>query len=490
MRKINMNLGELFKSLKGEFLNYKDSKVEGIAENSKEVKKNYIFVALQGLKTHGKNHIDEAIKNGAICLVTDEKIEDIQITQFITEKPVETMHEILKRFYGIPEFKIIGVTGTNGKTTITNFLSFVFKKMGIKNGVIGTLNSRVDEKIIYRGYTTPPSTHLYKIFDEMKKEKVEYLFMELTSHGLEQKRIFNIEIDGLIYTGITRDHLDFHKTMENYYNAKKKAFDLLKEEAPSIINVENIYGKRVFKEIKHKNKKCYGMYLENLDFRVFIRYLSSNGMGLKIEYENKKIEFETKLIGKFNAYNTCSVFAILKEMGFKEESFIKHISEFEGVEGRLEKINTRKGFDIYIDYAHTPDAIGAVLETLKSLHPKKIITVFGAGGNRDKEKRPIMGRIAAELSDTVILTTDNPRFEDPYEIIEDIKSGIPEGELNKVIVEIDRKKAIEKGIEMAEKGDLILIAGKGHEDYMEIKGKRIPFKDKDVVLEILREKNE
>ncbi|MEN3046193.1 MAG: UDP-N-acetylmuramoyl-L-alanyl-D-glutamate--2,6-diaminopimelate ligase [Candidatus Hydrothermales bacterium] len=485
-----MKLGELFKSLNGEFLNYKEIEVEGIAENSKEVKKNYIFVALPGLKTHGKNHIDEAIKNGAICIVTDEKFENLNITQFITEKPLEVMHEILKRFYGKPEFKIIGVTGTNGKTTTTNLLSFVFSKMGIKNGVIGTLNSRVGERIIYQGYTTPPSTHLYKIFHEMNKEKIEYLFMEITSHGLEQKRIYNIEIDGLIYTGITQDHLDFHKTMENYYNAKKKAFNLLKEEAPSIINIENIYGKRVFEEIERKNKKSYGMYLENLDYRVFIRYLSTNGMGLKIEYDNKKVEFETKLIGKFNAYNICSVFAILKELGFDEESFTKYMGEFEGVEGRLEKIKTKRGFDIFIDYAHTPDAIGAVLETLRSLQPRRIITIFGAGGNRDKEKRPLMGRIAAEFSDIVIITTDNPRFEDPIKIIEDIKSGIPEGELNKVIVISDRKKAIEKGIEIAEEGDLLLVAGKGHEEYMEVKGEKIPFKDKDVVLEILKEKNE
>ena len=484
-----MNLKDLFKNLKGEFINFKNYEVKGITENSKEVEKNYVFITLKGTKTSGKNFIKEAIEKGAICILTDEKINNIQIPQFITYDIYGTMHKILKRFYSTPKFKIIGVTGTNGKSTITNYLSFIFDKLGIKNGVIGTLSSRVGDKIIFKGYTTPPATYLYRIFNEMEKEKIEYLFMEVTSHGLEQKRIYDITLQGLIYTGITRDHLDFHKTMENYYEAKKKAFYLLGKYSPAIINIENPYGKRVFEEIENKNKKSYGFYLEELDYRVFIKYISSQGMGLKIEYGNRNIDFETKLIGKFNAYNICAVFAMLKELSFKEKDFIKPLSEFEGIEGRLEKIFTKRGFYIYIDYAHTPDALNASLETLKSLHPKKIIAIFGAGGNRDREKRPMMGRIASEYADILILTNDNPRFEDPMKIIEDIKKGIPEGELNKVIIEPDRKKAIKKGIEIAEKGDIILIAGKGHEDYMEIKGEKIPFKDRDVVMEILEEKS-
>ncbi len=483
-----MNLRDLFKNLKGEFINFKNYEVKGIAENSKEIEKNYVFITLKGTKTSGKNFIKEAIERGAICILTDEKINNIEIPQFITDDIYETMHKILKRFYSKPKFKIIGVTGTNGKSTITNYLSFIFDKLGIKNGVIGTLSSRVGDKIIFKGYTTPPATYLYRIFNEMEKQKIEYLFMEVTSHGLEQKRIYNIPLQGLIYTGITRDHLDFHKTMENYYKAKKKAFDLLRKNSPSVINIENPYGKRIFEEIKNKNKKSYGFYLEELDYRVFIKYISSQGMGLKIEYKSKSIDFETKLIGKFNAYNICAVFAMLKELSFKEEDFIKPLSEFGGIEGRLEKIFTR-GFHIYIDYAHTPDALNASLETLKSLHPKKIIAIFGAGGDRDREKRPMMGRIASEYADILILTNDNPRFEDPIKIIEDIKSGIPEGELNKVKIEPDRRKAIKIGIEMAEKGDIVLIAGKGHEDYMEIKGEKIPFKDKEVVMEIVKEKS-
>jgi len=483
-----MKLKNLFKNLEGKFVNFKDHKVEGIAENSKEVKKNYIFVALKGLHSEGKKYVNEAVKNGAICIVTDEKIENTNVTQFITGDPVKTMHKILQRFYGKPDFKIIGVTGTNGKSTIVNLLSFVFDKMGIKNGVIGTLSSRVKEKIIYTGYTTPPATHLYRIFKEMKKEKIDYLFMEVTSHGLEQRRIEDIELDALIYTGITRDHLDFHKTMENYYKAKKKAFNLIKNSSPAIINLENLYGKRVFDEIKNLNKKSYGSYLEDLDYRILIKYLSFEGMGVKIEYKGKTEEFETKLIGKFNAYNLCASFAMLKELKFKEKEFVKYLTEFKGIEGRLEEVKNNLGIKIYIDYAHTPDALMTCLQTLKELSLSRIIIIFGAGGERDKEKRPMMGRIAGEFSDLIILTTDNPRNEDPIKIIEDILSGIPEGEKDKVKIEPDRKKAIEMAIKLANKGDIVLIAGKGHEKYMEIKGKKIPFSDKEVLKEILSNK--
>ncbi len=480
-----MNLKELFFNLEGKFINFKNFEVKGIAENSKEIKEGFIFVALKGIKTEGKKYVKEAIQKGCICIITDKEIKNINLPQFITKDPFKIMHKILQRFYGKPDFKIIGVTGTNGKSTIVNLLSFVLDKMGIKNGVIGTLNSRVKEKVLYTGYTTPPATHLYRIFEEMKKEKIEYLFMEITSHGLAQRRIEDIKLEGLVYTGLTQDHLDFHKTMENYYKAKKKAFTFLKESAPAIINIENIYGKRVFEEIKNLNKKSYGSYLEALDYRVFIKYISPEGMGIKIEYENKTEEFETKLIGKFNAYNICAGFAMLKELKFNEKEFVKYLKEFKGIEGRLEEIKNNLGIKIYIDYAHTPDALKACLETLKGILPSKIITVFGAGGNRDKEKRPIMGRIAGELADIIILTNDNPRDEEPMKIIEDIFSGIPEGEKNKVKIEPDRKKAIEMAIKLADKGDVILIAGKGHENYMEIKGKKVPFSDKEVAKEII-----
>ena len=484
----SMNLKKLFHNLDGKFVNFKDYRIKGIAENSKEVKEGFVFVTLKGTKTEGKNYVNEAVKKGAVCIVTDEKIKNINVTQFITKDTIKIMHKILQRFYGKPDFRIIGVTGTNGKSTIANLLSFVFDKMGIKNGVIGTLSSRVGQKVIYTGYTTPPATHLYRIFNAMKKEGIEYLFMEVTSHGLEQRRIEDIELEGLIYTGITRDHLDFHKTMENYYQAKKKAFNLLKKSSPAIINIENLYGKRVFNEIKNLNKKSYGFYLENLDYRIFIKYISPEGMGVKIEYKGEIEEFETKLIGKFNAYNICASFAMLKELGFKEKEFVKYLAEFKGIEGRLEEIKNNLGIKIYIDYAHTPDALRACFETLKGLLPSRIISVFGAGGNRDKEKRPMMGRIAGEFADIIILTNDNPRYEDPMKIIEDILSGIPEGEKSKVKIEPDRKKAIKMALKLADKGDIVLIAGKGHEDYMEIKGKKIPFSDKEVVKEILEKK--
>ncbi len=382
-----MRLKTLFSKESGRFLNFKDKVVKGIAENSKEVEDGFVFISLKGLKTEGRKYVKEAVKRGAVCVVTDKEIKDIKITQFITPEIYKTMHNILKKFYGKPKFKIIGITGTNGKSTIANLLSFVFEKIGIKNGVIGTLSSKVKDKILYRGYTTPPATHIYRIFNQMEKERIEYLFMEVTSHGLEQRRIEDINLEALIYTGLSRDHLDFHKTMENYYNAKKKAFRLIKKDGIAVINIENNYGKRVFNEVKGIKKVTYGLYLENLDYRAFINYISPEGMGLKIEYKNNKISsFETKIVGKFNAYNICSVFALLKEFGFREKDFVKHIGEFRGIEGRLEEVKNKRGIKIYIDYAHTPDALRACLETLSSLLPTRIITVFGAGGNRDKIK--------------------------------------------------------------------------------------------------------
>ena len=473
-----MKLSEILEITKGECFNFKDVEINEIYDNSKEVKEGGLFICIKGIKNDGHDFIYEAEKNGACAFICERKIETKK-PFIIVPDSLLALHKIAKKFYGPFDFKIIGITGTNGKTTSVFLIKEIFEILKEKNGIITTIYSCFENEKIETGYTCPPPLILYKIFKKFKEKNVKWCIMEITSHALKLKRFYNFEIEGGIFTNLSQDHLDFHITMEDYYLSKKKMFEYIKDGIASI-NLDDEYGKRLFKELKIR-KTSFG--IQNGDYKGKIINIFPSKMEIEIDFDNKKERIFTRIIGKQNLLNILGVFSLLKEMGFEEKAILKGIKKFKGVPGRIERIKNKKGYKIYVDYAHTPDALKNTLITLKSLKPRKLIVVFGAGGNRDKEKRPLMGKIASEIADFVIITSDNPRFEDPLKIIEDIKSGIKDEK--KILINPDRKEAIKMGIEMMKKNDILLVAGKGHEEYQEIKGIKYPFNDKKVIEEII-----
>lgn len=478
-----MKLSEILKIVKGEVFNFEDAEINEIYDNSKEVKKGGIFVCIRGIKNDGHDFVKEAEKNGAFAFICEKKI-DTKKPFIVVPDTVVALHKIVKKIYGPFDFKIIGVTGTNGKTTSVFLIKEILEKANEKVGMITTLYSSFNSEKIETGYTCPPPLILYKIFKKFKEKNIKWCVMEITSHALKLKRFYDFEIEGGIFTNLTQDHLDFHITMEDYYLSKKKMFEYIKNGIASI-NIDDEYGKRLYKELNFK-KVSFGIK-EECDYKGRILNILPFSMKVEITHKKEKTILSTGLIGEPNLYNILGVFSLLKEMGFEKEMILEGIKEFKGVPGRLEKIENKKNKKIYVDYAHTPDALRNVLITLKSLNPKRLIVIFGAGGNRDKSKRPLMGKVTSEIADIVILTSDNPRFEDELEIIEDIKKGIKYKE--KCLINPDRKEAIRMGIKMMEEDDILLIAGKGHEEYQEIKGIKYPFNDKKVILEII-EKDE
>ena len=473
-----MKLSEILEIIKGESFNFKDVGIKEIYDNSKEVKEGGLFICIRGIKNDGHNFVYEAEKNGAYAFICERKIETKKPFIVVPDSLI-SLHKIAKKFYGPFDFKIIGITGTNGKTTSAFLIKEIFDILKEKNGIITTIYSSFENEKIETGYTCPPPLILYKIFKKFKEKNIKWCIMEITSHALKLKRFYDFEIEGGIFTNLSQDHLDFHITMEDYYLSKKKMFEYIKDGIASI-NIEDEYGKRLYEELKIR-KTSFG--IQKGDYRGKIISISPSKMEIEIEFDNKKEKIFTKIIGKQNLFNILGVFSLLKEMGFEEKAILKGIERFKGVPGRLEKIENKKGYKIYVDYAHTPDALKNTLLTLKSLKPKKLIAIFGAGGNRDKNKRPLMGKVASQIADFVIITSDNPRFEDPLKIIEDIKRGIEDEK--KILINPDRKEAIKMGIEMMKKGDILLVAGKGHEEYQEINGVKYPFNDKKVIKEII-----
>lgn len=459
--------------------------VEGITFDSREVQKNYLFVAIKGTNTDGHNYINQAIEKGA-CAILCERTDIIdlnnEITVIKTDDSSAALGIIASEFYENPSQKLIlvGVTGTNGKTTTATLLYRLALKMGKKAGLLSTIVNYINGKEIPSTHTTPDPIQINKLLFEMVNEGCEYAFMEVSSHAAHQKRIFGLKFKGAIFTNITHDHLDYHKTFDEYLKAKKIFFDILPEDAFALINADDKHSKII---VQNTKAKVYTYALHTIaDFQGKIIESHLDGMLLKIN----NIEVWVKLIGAFNAYNILAVYGCAILLNFISNEILKQISTFETVNGRFEYYKSKDGKTAIVDYAHTPDALLNVLTTINQLRKgnEKIITVVGAGGNRDKTKRPKMAAVCMEYSDKVILTSDNPRFEDPIEIIKDMEQGIEEKDKNRYLVIPDRKEAIKTACHLAQPGDIILIAGKGHETYQEIKGVKYYFNDKDVVKEI------
>ena len=463
-------------------------KVNKIFIDSRSVTPNSVFIAQQGATVDGHTFIKEVIDAGAKAIICEklpvamvENVTYVQIsdTIFYTGIIADAYFE-----YPSSSLKVIGITGTNGKTTIATLLYRLYRRLGYKTGLLSTVVNYVDSKCINSTHTTPDAVTIQKLMHKMVEAGCKYCFMEVSSHSIVQHRINGIRFAGGVFTNLTHDHLDYHKTFEEYLKAKKKFFDDLPEDAFALINLDDKNGKVMVQNTKAR-VNTYALHSMG-DFNATIRESHFDGMLLKIN----NVEMWTRLIGQFNASNILAIYTTAILLDSDKEKVLTEISDLNAVDGRFEYFTSPQGFTAVVDYAHTPDALLNVLTTIKNLIKSngKIVTVVGAGGNRDKTKRPVMAKVSAELSDKVILTSDNPRNEDPEDILSDMKNGLGSELLNKTLCIADRREAIRAACQFAQKGDVVLVAGKGHENYQEIKGVKHYFDDREVIKEIFKEK--
>ena len=480
-----MKLSELLKNVKPiAIIGDADVEVTGIKIDSRQIQPGYLFVAIKGTQTDGHRFIAKALELGAKVILCEDLPEEkadgvtyVQVTSTETAVgPVATL------FHGDPtsKLKLVGVTGTNGKTTIATLLYNMFRQFGHKCGLLSTVCNYIDGEAVPASHTTPDPIELNELLERMVQAGCEYAFMECSSHAIAQQRIGGLHFAGGMFTNLTRDHLDYHKTFENYRDAKKLFFDMLGKDAFAITNLDDRNGLFMVQNTKAQVKTYSTRQMA--DFRARIIECHFEGMYLDINGKEVGVQF----IGKFNVSNLLAVYGAAVMLGKKPEDILLILSTLKSVNGRLEPIHSPEGYTAIVDYAHTPDALENVLNAIHEvLNGKgKVITVCGAGGNRDKGKRPLMAQEAVKQSDKVIITSDNPRFEEPQDIINDMLAGLDQKQMKKVVSIVDRREAIRTACMLAEKGDVILIAGKGHEDYQEIKGVKHHFDDKEVVREI------
>ncbi|ACI19085.1 UDP-N-acetylmuramoyl-L-alanyl-D-glutamate--2,6-diaminopimelate ligase [Dictyoglomus thermophilum] len=464
-----------------------DLNITGIATDSRKVRKGNIFFALPGTKDDGKNYISDAISKGASAVFLEGEVNNIYGVPLVRVREIlDVLSKVSSYFYDFPSkyLNIIGVTGTNGKTTTTNLLYHYWKSKGIRSGLIGTIEYKIDDESYPSNFTTPQPQDLQEILRKMVDREVKFLAMEISSHALALKRVDGISLKGAVFTNLTQDHLDFHKTMEEYFQAKLKIFNYLEDGGFAVINRDNEWTGR----ISLPNRRVFWVSLKNGDLYLKKHENTNNGMLLEIGTPLGDLIIDTKLKGKFNIYNILFAVGVLIGLGEPLEDISKFLSTFKGVKGRLELIREGQNFDVIVDYAHTPDGLFNVLQTVKEFTKGRVIVVFGCGGDRDPTKRDKMGEISARLADIVIVTSDNPRTEDPLKIIRQIEEGIRRVGRSDYFVIENREEAIKKAIEIAGEGDSVLIAGKGHEDYQIIGNTKIPFSDQEVAKKYILER--
>ena len=464
--------------------------VANIVYDSRKVEKNSIFVAIKGFNTDGHKFILQALSKGAIAIVLEDN-NAIPDEIFIHDKAAKilvhdsraALAEISNYFYKEPtkKLKLIGITGTNGKTTTTYYIKNILENSGVKTGLIGTISNFIGDKEIKSSLTTPESNDLNAFFYEMLSQGCKYAIMEVSSHSLVLNRVKNLTFSAAVFTNITSDHLDFHKDFDSYLKAKKILFDNLGVSAFGVINLDDSNSTRLTEDSK-ASYHSYGK-ASNADFFISKINYDLNGTNFLLTYKNESYSVSTSLVGGFNAYNATAAIAATVLLGIDFNTAVEGIKSTKQVPGRFEVVG-KGNKKVIVDYSHTADSLEKALQAVHQIVKNKfpIYTVFGCGGNRDKSKRPIMGKIASELSDKIIITSDNPRNEDPFEIINDIKTGITEE--NFEVIE-NREEAIKKAIQSSEDNSVILVAGKGHEDYQEIKGERHHFSDKEIALKYL-----
>ncbi len=463
--------------------------VNKIEFDSRKVEKNDIFVAIRGSVSDGHDYIQKSIDLGAVVVICETlpKSTIESVTYIVVEDTQSALAIMSSNYYDVPSenLKLVGVTGTNGKTTIATLLYQLFKKAGYKVGLLSTVKILVDDKEYKATHTTPDSLTINYYLKEMNEEGVEYCFMEVSSHGIHQKRTEGLHFTGGIFTNLSHDHLDYHNTFKEYRDVKKVFFDELPASAFALINKDDKNGGFMLQNTK---AKPYGYALKSYaEFRAQILENSLEGLLLKLNDH----EVWAKLIGSFNAYNLLAIFGAAELLGLETLETLRLLSDLKSVSGRFQYLISDHKITAIVDYAHTPDALKNVLETINDIRTKNetLITVVGCGGDRDKMKRPVMGNIAAKLSNKAIFTSDNPRTENPNHIIEDIEKGVEPQDYKKTLAITDRKQAIKTACQLAEKDDIILIAGKGHETYQEIDGERFDFNDFEIVKEELKKLN-
>lgn len=461
--------------------------VNEIQFDSRKISKNDVFVAVKGTVSDGFDFIETAIKDGAVAIICERQPDRLAdgVTYVIVEDASKALAIMASNFYGVPSanLKLVGITGTNGKTTVASLLYQLFKNAGYKVGLLSTVKIMVDETEHKATHTTPDSLTINYYLSLMNEAGVNFCFMEVSSHGIHQNRTQGLVFEGGIFTNLSHDHLDYHATFAEYRDVKKSFFDELPKSAFALTNIDDKNGLLM---LQNTNARKYTYALKSYaNYRAQILENQFEGLLLKIN-DN---EIWSKLIGAFNAYNLLAIYAAAELLGLEKFENLRLISALESVSGRFQYVISEEKITAIVDYAHTPDALKNVLETINTIRTKneELITVVGCGGDRDKTKRPVMGAIAATLSTKVIFTSDNPRTEDPQEIISAIENGVEPQHVKKVVSILDRKQAIKTACQLANSNDIILIAGKGHETYQEIKGVRTDFDDFKIVQEFLKQ---
>ena len=482
-----MKLSELLKNIKPTaIVGDSEREVTGIEIDSRKVAAGGLFVAMKGTQVDGHRFIEKAVEQGAVAVLCEDLPEKMpsDVTFVQVESTEEAVGPVATVFFGEPSLrlKLVGVTGTNGKTTIATLLYNMFRQFGHKCGLLSTVCNYIEDEAIPASHTTPDAIELNRLLAKMVESGCEYAFMECSSHAIAQQRIGGLQFAGGLFTNLTRDHLDYHKTFENYRDAKKKFFDDLPKSAFAITNADDKNGTFMVQNTRAQVKTYSTRSMA--DFRARLLECHFEGMYLEIDGREVGVQF----IGKFNVSNLLAVYGAAVMLGKQPEEILVAMSTLKSVNGRLEPVHSPDGFTAIIDYAHTPDALENVLNAIHEVldGKGKVITVCGAGGNRDKGKRPLMAQEAVRQSDRVIITSDNPRFEEPQAIIDDMLAGLNAQQMKKVLSIVDRREAIRTACMMAEKGDVVLIAGKGHEDYQEIQGVKHHFDDKEVVREMFK----
>ncbi len=460
--------------------------VKGIETDSRKCGEGYLFLAIKGVQVDGHQYVANAIELGATVIVHTEPLTNIdtaKCTLVQVKDSADAAGKIATHWYGNPSasLKLVGVTGTNGKTTTATLLYKTFRKLGYGAGLLSTVANYVNDEVYHATHTTPDPLSLNKMLRQMVDAGCQYAFMEVSSHAVEQKRISGLQFDGAVFTNLTQDHLDYHGTMDNYLKAKKAFFDALPATAFALTNEDDRNGAVM---LQNTQARKYGYSVRSLaEFKAQI--VEKHFDGTSVTFNDKELELQ--FVGTFNVYNLLAVYGAAVLLGEDAERILLVLSQLTPVAGRFETIRSPKGFTAIVDYAHTPDALTNVLTAIHDVlnGNGKVITVVGCGGNRDKTKRPIMAREAVRLSDRVILTSDNPRFEEPQMIINDMEDGLTPEQMQNVLSIVDREQAIKTACALAQQGDVILIAGKGHEDYQDVKGVKRHFDDREVVRNII-----
>ncbi len=460
-----------------------DPKVNGLTMDSREVKDGFVFVAIKGTRSDGHDFIGQAFESGAVAVFGETNYD--HPAYFKVTDSADALGKMASAYYDHPsrEMKLVGVTGTNGKTTVATLLYELFVRLGYRVGLLSTVRNRIHDKMLDATHTTPDAVSINRLLRMMRDDGCDYCFMECSSHAIHQKRINGLDFNGGIFTNITHDHLDYHGTFDHYIEAKKAFFDGLSADAFSLVNRDD---KRGMVMLQNTKSTRYTYALNSMaDFKGRILEHDFNGMLLKIDQEP---EAWFRLIGRFNAYNLLAVYGTAFLLEVDRSEILMHLTQLGSVAGRFDYIN-ECGITGIVDYAHTPDALQNVLEVINDVRSRneQLITVVGCGGDRDKAKRPLMADTASSLSDRAVFTSDNPRTEDPIQILDEMEEGVRPDNFKKTVRIPDRKEAIKMAVSLANAGDIILIAGKGHETYQEINGEKRPFDDKAILLEMIKQ---